>query len=1346
MSVLTANPNDVPINWDSHPISKVFANGYLADQILDLIDDRKAIWILLNVNRAIRCGLLSTNAHWKRLERIVFNRKFLPTYYPPQNTVFHDPEIEKEKRKKIASGEWPQMKGFERFGDFAFEEFIVGKILRMPYWFAVSADTEIWNQLRDRGQFIKTLVLDGTAVTGRGLFGSVAMPTRNDVYRTSAGLLSHLSGRLEHLSLRFCPNVQHSDIAIFLLMPPTQWVHFNKLKTLRVYGCGEAPTEGPFQNLPGFGSKNKITQKADNILNIQILSLLFPSCLPLKHHRKYSVPLTVEIGGWQRQRELQKDQLARFDALNRAGWFSQAVFHMFPVLPLTLLDPLFNTPVPGPFGGFIGAMHESLMLRSICIHETIKLDWGLCVLGADCYSFKVENFTPIARINYRSGRTTGLGHMYGALAEGVPRRQEYHDFRDGIVPRIPVALSALIPGKYGQYVPYHMEASTTVPITGENQAKRKRPTFLSMHGHKFAPHYHDPGLTGETCRTVAGLSGEGVHMHCAVGAGRRKELGGTACANCGLWEYEHYFYDSRVRGEGRLRDPGREIVGELCEICIPFYTCGDCGEFFCPSCVLDRGLDITTRDLVTRNPWATVQPTKDLLRRPCSIHGATCAPCYTAARTACIFCRKFVCIDVGRWGSLSAVKLRGCRKGIGDKFIEDHGVQMIRDRHKETTCQNCFERQLAWVKTETQRINVWKHVGVNILQREQAASKAAEAANYREWTTKNVPLSTFEKRKKARLYAAGSAARNDQLPDGQGPRIVELDDNDEEMHDASTDSSSDESEIDPENTGANHPLLKQMDKLYADLAQEITAGKVIPQGMTEVLRSIRNARHHIERSKVAEVVHKKRRKAAKASAKRAKQVKEDADPALKFSPTTYYGPGRLYREPAPFLDLCDPVAGWDKIDDFAWIPTEEDINFFQHRLQQYNDLYWIPDHAVGKLEYAIEAEKRYRESWNERPKPITYPTWHTMHRPEGWENRKDCQKLKRKADGSPLDSEDAFCIGENYKDASEKIRDKGKGKQKMEIEKDEDAAKEEVVEENDQMDTTGETEMKAQKEQKVEATNGKEKHEIKTRVRSGGILAKNSIPTIEAERERYVRQEIRRLGAAFKGMRIAAGKAKPGEKTRVLSDTQTKPPVTEPDEDGKVRFADDAATAPEVKVDFANDPAPQGKTAPTQSAAEPRKLATISSKWTKFTQDRADREKKTGEKQPPIAPQPPTKAAMKKFRKEVKESMKKVVTFTQTASAALNTAMNEQATRLAHRISAMTTPLVATAPAAGARAPALPSLAPTLARGTAVRLGIASGRVPPRTAAMMQNGVPRTKQWDGVDEEIADDEERGYIA
>ncbi|KAK6338009.1 hypothetical protein TWF696_001480 [Orbilia brochopaga] len=1329
MPPITGNPNDAPINWNSHPASKVFRNEYLAAEILGYIDDPKTLFALLNINRAIRSGILNAGIHWERFQRIVVNREYLPTHYPPQHPALYDPDIEEHKQKMIETGEWPKKKFFDRFGDFAFEEFVVGKILRMPYWFAPSTDIVFWAEVNSRKQFITTLILDGTAVTGRGLFGSVAMPTCNDIYRTSAGLLSYVSATLEHLSLRYCPYVQHSDIAIFLLMPPSDWTPLARLKTLRVYGCGEAPTEGPFQNLPGFGSKNKITQKSDNILNIQILALLFPICLTIDHHKKYSVPLTVPRGrGSHQQLRIQQD---RFDALRRAGWLSQTVLQIFPP-PLTLPDPLNGEAIPGPFGGFLASMHESLMLRSICYYERIKLDWGFCALGSDCHSFKIENFTPVAKINHRSGRTTGVGHLYGALAGSNVRRQDYHSFTDGIVPRIPVALSNLIPGKGGLYIPHRVEEVKNVPWTGEGDGNRDRPKFLSLAGYRPAPDYYDPGATGELCKTVAGLSGEGIHIHCAVGAGRRKEKGGKPCANCGLWEYENYPYKSRQSGpEITVMNPGRDVIGEL------YFTALAAARAV--RLVLRETLGLLSSRL---QAFSSKHATSTVPR----VHHATMQTGKPAR-------------PVGMVSALNAYKKLQTRIGVGvtsaqigfarkNKFVEDHGVPMKKNRWKEASCQNCFERQLAWSKTELDRVETWKNVGVNILQREYAASKFAERVGYREWIRTKLPMSDFEK---------GLQDLGNQLPNGRGPRIVELGDADN-----SDDSSSEISEIDPENSGVNHPILKQMDKLYADLSKEITSGKVVPKGMTDIVYTIRAARYHIERSKVAELERKQRRKAAKGPPKRAKNVTVDNDPACGYSPATFYGRNRMYL--GTWNDELEPLPGHKTQTEFNWVPRQDDKDFFDHRLNHPNSLYHVSDVDMYRLSMASEeipAEKSYRKEFEKIHKPGERVwTWHQVYKPRGWEHRADGGKLKRKAEDElveevEISAEESQMDYSDYNTqdqstAEKKTKKRGHSKKKGSKKR------------------GGEQKKSADKGEKSEASAGETTEPAKKEGKSGGFLATKTRRMIKAEKERYVRRQLQRLDNAFNDMTINGVDARPGENVQVPANTQNGPLRTEAAQTETPQIETPQIKTPHVeatqavsteagpsgtgpsevkntrikpnerrKVHFADDPT--SKPQEEDAMVETRKVASISSKWTKFAHDRAVHEEKTGMKPRPIGPLPPTKSALKKMKKEAKEAMKKPTIF-QSETVLLLPGVRTRT----HAIVAATAPF---GPSGNVVAPAPPqSESMTAARGTAVRLGIAKGRAPIRTAAMIRDGVPREKHWDGFDEKIADDKERGYIA
>ncbi|KAF3914618.1 hypothetical protein AA313_de0201502 [Arthrobotrys entomopaga] len=550
--------------------TQVFINDHLTERIMPHLDE-KTLWSLLNVSHRIRETLLTHS--FKYFTRAVITRKNYPSHWPDEHPTEFSLLNEMRKKRAINKGKFPKKQYFERFNDFAFEELILGKLLRVPYWYEATIDYFYKAKIDELGICLTTLILDGTAVTGRGLFGSVTMPMSADIYRTSPGLISYLASNLRHLSVRYCPNIQHSDILIYLLMPPSCTTVLDVL-TLRAYGCGEAPTEGPFHNLPGYGSKNKITQKADNILNIQILALLFPTVLSVDHHKRVSAPLSVAPGDTT---AIQAQQ-ARIDELYYAGWLSTPSLWVWPPL-LERVDPRTGIMIPGPFGGFLASMHESLMLQSTCVWKDIKLDWGNCAMGKACYSLRNQAFAPIAKINVRTGRTVAIGNLHGALIGGQVRRSDYHHFHHGIVPRVPVALSALVPNKQGLYLPYPADPAKTKPPEKPNvyqDEKRYRPEYTCLEDRQPGPSYDDPNLTGEVCKTVVGLSGEGNHVRSAAGLGRRREAGGKVCVNCGLWEYEDYVW--QTEDGRRYLNPGRGTGGEVCEICVPFLTCGDCGE------------------------------------------------------------------------------------------------------------------------------------------------------------------------------------------------------------------------------------------------------------------------------------------------------------------------------------------------------------------------------------------------------------------------------------------------------------------------------------------------------------------------------------------------------------------------------------------------------------------------------------------------------------------------------------------------------------------------------------------------------------------------------------------------
>ncbi|KAK6339902.1 hypothetical protein TWF718_009289 [Orbilia javanica] len=1097
-------------------------NEYLCDMVLDYLDDGPTLWSLLNISRSVRASLLTL--HFHRYRRVVVTRSFMPSHWAmphPTNWTLRD---EKYRRRMIESGRWPKnKKHFARFTDFNFEELVIGKVLRIPYWVAPTMDTGYIAKMIDLGLYLTTLILDGTAVTGRGLFGSVAQPLSDNVYRTSPGLISYVAHHLEHLSIKDCPNIQHSDIAIYLLVPPTQNCQLSKLTTLRCFNAGEAPTDGPFHNLPGYGSKNRLVQKSDNILNIQILGLLFTRIIPLLHHWNVSVPLTLPAVDPD---EIAKRQARiRFENSFKAGWFDAKTLTKFPP-PVTLPLPRSNIQIPGPFGGFIAAMNESLILKSIAFFLKIDLDWSLCCMGASCVTFSQKSLTPVARINNRTGRTVQLGNFYGAVTGGKMRRRDYYHVVDGIKPRVPVALATLIPGKYKTHLPVSEEefperashlptrlgythAPNDPPSEGHpDEIKKYRPMFQSLSGLVPGPDYEDPKGEGTKTYTVTGLSGEGCHTHSSAGKGIRREKGGQVCVNCGLWEYENYVWayeepdseDEQMEDapndgqEGdqeskprkmtlvKVKNPGRPIIGELCEVCVPFFTCGDCGDFYCPSCLVEP------RDGERINPWANKPPHPNLMHHPCDIHGGTCGACFSSYRPECLKCQKYICVDCldetledpawTRCSVCSSFVCKSCKGGRGggpeqimtckeksgdfglghefclnclggicryceeawcsecfvnkrEQFLKDHNVVMRKDEYSCFTCQACFEYQLSWAKNEQDRIEVWRFVGVNILQREMKEVKAKELeyaieADIQKKTRESIWGSHSAPKKKKRLpnpeFELSEIIAPKEDADLSG---YESDMSDER---SSTTSGYSSSSTQPEKSGKNHPIIKAMDALYPLLGNLVSRSSSTPHGTAELMKALRVARKNILARKLAEQSYRLKRRDKKQARKRVKNADDPAlkDPILKDSQTNYEHEISTHLVPAgqknstPLGNAANECIFGKTKEGFEWVPSDADRAYWESKVNDLKSDYYLAGPDLARMEFEVEEEGKKEEnrkrSWAQRRSKGE--DWRVQYLPDGWSGK----RVKGAKRALEMSSSDEDTIAIVARDGTKKIR------------------------------------------------------------------------------------------------------------------------------------------------------------------------------------------------------------------------------------------------------------------------------------------------------------------------------------
>ncbi|KAF3267538.1 hypothetical protein TWF128_009078 [Orbilia oligospora] len=1002
---------------DYHGFSRIMCNEYLCDMVLGNMDDPPTLWSLLNISRSIRACLLTY--HFHRYRRIIVMRIFMPSHWVmphPTNWTLRD---EKYRRRMIDSGRWPKNKKyFSRFTDFNFEELVIGKVLRIPYWVAPTMDTGYVEQMTGLGLYLTTLILDGTAVTGRGLFGSVAQPLSNDVYRTSPGLISYIAHHLEHLSIKNCPNIQHSDIAIYLLLPPSDNCQLSKLTSLRCFNCGEAPTDGPFHNLPGYGSKNLVVQKSDNILNIQILGLLFTRLLPLRHH--WSVSLQLSLPAFDPDGAAKRQAKIRFENLFKAGWFNAKTLTRFPP-PVELPLPESNILIPGPFGGFIAAMNESLMLKSISFFRNIKLDWCLCCMGASCVTFAQKSFTPAARINSRTGRTVQLGNLYGAVTGGKIRRKEYFHVVDGIRPRVPVALTTLLPGKYKTHLPIDEEnfpertshfptrrecshAPNDPPKEGHpDEIKKYRPRFASLAGMVPGPDYEDPDGEGDKTFIVTGLSGEGLHTHSSTGTAARREKGGKVCVNCGLWEYENYVwtYEEPDSEDEEMEDePNEEEQEEEKEK-------EQKPRKKKPVKVKDPGRQI----IVSTAPLASSHPVKATVQTlgPAALHIPT--SCATPATS-------------------TAVHAKPAFSPTGEQFLKDHNVVMRKDEYSCFTCQTCFEYQLAWAKTEQDRVEVWKYVGVNILQREMTEVKAKELEYGID--------ADIQQRRKESIWGSYSAPKKKKRRPKVGEEIPitieqkkDLDSSDFESDNSdetsSTSSGYSSSSTQPEKSGKHHPIIKAIDALYPLLGNLVGRSTSTPHGTAELMKAMRLARKNILARKLAEQSYRLKRQNKKQARKRVKNAEDPAinDPILRDSQSDHMRGINTHIIPAgqqtatPLRNVADEISDGKVKEGFEWVPSDMDRIYWESKVNDINSDYYLTGPDLTRMDFEIEEEEK-----NERKRKRSWARhgtkgvdWRLGYLPDDWSGERS-KATKRKTEESSSDEDNIMIV---TKDGRKKI-------------------------------------------------------------------------------------------------------------------------------------------------------------------------------------------------------------------------------------------------------------------------------------------------------------------------------------
>ncbi|KAG0636347.1 hypothetical protein HOY80DRAFT_1024480 [Tuber brumale] len=139
-----------------------------------------------------------------------------------------------------------------------------------------------------------------------------------------------------------------------------------------------------------------------------------------------------------------------------------------------------------------------------------------------------------------------------------------------------------------------------------------------------------------------------LHTHCVAEVGKRRDDGGGACVNCGMWEDQ--LAEEKHRGAAPARNIGgvltgdstglgRISVGNLCLECSTNMTCVSCNAFYCNSCLF------RTMPPLPPIPTAIEPPDPGFLKMICSksLHGPYCRDCLETYTATCIDCDEKVC-------------------------------------------------------------------------------------------------------------------------------------------------------------------------------------------------------------------------------------------------------------------------------------------------------------------------------------------------------------------------------------------------------------------------------------------------------------------------------------------------------------------------------------------------------------------------------------------------------------------------------------------------------------------------------------------------------------------------------
>ncbi|KAF3922960.1 hypothetical protein ABW20_dc0102106 [Dactylellina cionopaga] len=346
----------------------------------------------------------------------------------------------------------------------------------------------------------------------------------------------------------------------------------------------------------------------------------------------------------------------------------------------------------------------------------------------------------------------------------------------------------------------------------------------------------------------------------------------------------------------------------------------------------------------------------------------------------------------------------------------EYGITLKKDKFECTTCQTCFERQLAFAKTELERMSIWQYMGVNVLQREMPAVKKLEA--------KYVEAAAGLRfvREKAQQRSLRQDVEMAEATAGASSRINELsDDNDcDDVSDSNfsslspSDSSSGDSG-DEAKAGINHPVLKKIDELYEELGKIVGSGGVIPQGTVDAMKSIRTARYHIQRRKVVELEYRVQRRARREAntCKRRKLARTSTDPATTYNQWEYDEGRKLYPQipdQSTPLPNAYPVTGgrngFGMPKDFKWLPDNDDKRWHEHQVNDPRSRYYMTDEELNQIDFwddiDYKVERGKREEWEYKLKKLEQKgrrrrelRWEEVYKPRGWSTQMRTRGEKR---------------------------------------------------------------------------------------------------------------------------------------------------------------------------------------------------------------------------------------------------------------------------------------------------------------------------------------------------------------